>query len=238
MQQDPLPGPLDGIRRHPVETWIGVYDPETFERLEFRRAPNSGRVPAVRLRRPVRKARYSYLFGNSNQLNLAIEGGYDNGPFSATRMYLARVPRGRFLDEPEYYTGSGLVAAPRTRPSDLAAVLHREHDAAAADRRPLGVGHQEGRVPVRHRSCSTSPTTRGVRGGRCRERDVRPTSRREAGVVPAGPDAVAGPRDGDLDRDGLAERRRLATRRCSTPPTTGRWCSPNRWPFDAAAPAF
>ena len=106
MQQDPVPGFLNGIRRHPVETWIGVYDPETFERLQFRRAPNSGVQPqygfAVQS-----QGRYSYLFGNSNQLNLEYEGGYDNGPFTATRSYLGRVARGRFLDEPEYYTGTG-----------------------------------------------------------------------------------------------------------------------------------
>ncbi|MDA9292897.1 hypothetical protein N9Q18_00255 [bacterium] len=50
---------------------------------------------------------YSYLFGNTNQLNFWRNGGYDNGPHDATQMFLARVRRGQFADTPEYWHGSG-----------------------------------------------------------------------------------------------------------------------------------
>ncbi len=106
MQQDPNPGLNNGILRHPVATWLGVYDPTTLARLYFDHAPNDGVEPQYG---SVVESddEYSYLFGNSNMLNLAMEGGWDEGPFSGTREYVARVPNGLFGREPEYYTGSG-----------------------------------------------------------------------------------------------------------------------------------
>ena len=106
MQED---GPVphgDGLFRHPVHTWLASYDPETLERREFDPAPDPGVFPqygsAV-----VSDAEHTYLFGNSNLLNLTLEGGFYNGPHSATRMYLARVAKGQFDSRPEYRTADG-----------------------------------------------------------------------------------------------------------------------------------
>jgi hypothetical protein len=101
-----LPGPGDGLQRHPLSTWIGVYDPVTLERLSFRRAPNDGVFPQYGFA-VASDRRFTYLFGNSNMLNFAREGGYLNGPHSATKMYLARVPRGRLHRQPSYRTATG-----------------------------------------------------------------------------------------------------------------------------------
>jgi hypothetical protein len=105
MQQDPPPGKDNGISRHPIRTWLGVYDAATFTEIAFEPAPNAGIAPqygsAVET-----DGDYSYLFGNSNVLNLTVEGtSFYSGPFSGTKEYLARVPAGRFTSTPEYYTG-------------------------------------------------------------------------------------------------------------------------------------
>ena len=105
MQEDPRPSAEDGIRRHPVGTWLGIYDPVSLSRVGFARAPDPDVAPqygsAVQT-----DGEYSYLFGNTNVLNLEREGGYDAGPFSGTREYLARVPAGEFTASPEYFAGS------------------------------------------------------------------------------------------------------------------------------------
>ncbi|MBA3287316.1 MAG: hypothetical protein H0U21_04715 [Acidimicrobiia bacterium] len=102
----PPPAPEDGITRHPERTWLATYDVRTLRRQSFVPAPNSGVFPqygfAVESDRT-----HTYLFGNSNLLNFAREGGYMNGPHSATRMYLARVPRGRLTRQPAYRTATG-----------------------------------------------------------------------------------------------------------------------------------
>jgi hypothetical protein len=105
MQNHPSsPVVLDGIRRQPIATWLASYDPVTLERLSFERAPDDGVLPqygsAV-----VSDGGYSYLFGNSNLLRLGDVGGFDAGPFSGTRTYLARVPRGHLEAVPEYFDG-------------------------------------------------------------------------------------------------------------------------------------
>src|SRR5262249_53817034 len=57
-------------------------------------------------------ATWSYLFGNTFEQNLSREGGFRNGPHSATNMWLARVPRGHLDAAPSYYTGGGWSPAP------------------------------------------------------------------------------------------------------------------------------
>ncbi len=96
----------EGITRYPVKTWLAQYDVETLERISFEEAPNSGVDPVYGFA-VASDETHSYLFGNSNQLNLLREGGYDNGPHSATKMYLARVPRGKLEQMPEYWSGTG-----------------------------------------------------------------------------------------------------------------------------------
>jgi hypothetical protein len=50
---------------------------------------------------------HTYLFGNTFEQNLVREGGFWNGPHSASHMWLARVPRGQLLAPPEYRTATG-----------------------------------------------------------------------------------------------------------------------------------
>jgi len=100
------PRPPDGLGWHPTQTWLATYDPVTFARRSFQPAGNSGVRPvfgyAVQS-----DATHTYLFGNTFEQNLTREGGYWNGPHSATRIYLARVPRGRWLAPMEYRTADG-----------------------------------------------------------------------------------------------------------------------------------
>jgi hypothetical protein len=96
----------NGISRHPVAIWIAEYDAKTLQRLSFEQAPDSGVFPSYGFA-VASDDTHSYLFGNSNLLNLDREGGLDSGPHSATQMYLARVPRGQLGDHPEYRTGDG-----------------------------------------------------------------------------------------------------------------------------------
>ncbi len=105
-KDDPDPKPPDGLGWHPVATHIAAYDPNTLERLDFRRATSGGASPiygyAVES-----DATHTYLFGNTFEQNLSREGGWFNGPHSGTKMFLARVPKGRLLDAPEYWTRTG-----------------------------------------------------------------------------------------------------------------------------------
>jgi hypothetical protein len=98
--------PGDGLNRHPLRTWLGVYDATTLDRLDFRPAPNDGVFPQYGYA-VASDETHTYLFGNSNLLDLSFEGGFYAGPHSATKMYLARVPRGRLADPPEYRTATG-----------------------------------------------------------------------------------------------------------------------------------
>jgi hypothetical protein len=112
MQRDEVPPPGDGIYRHPVRTWLATYDARTLRRLRLRPAPNDGVFPQYGFA-VASDATHTYLFGNSNLLNLTYEGGFYNGPHSATRMYLARVPRGRLGRPPVYRTARGWSTNPR-----------------------------------------------------------------------------------------------------------------------------
>lgn len=108
MVEDGAQAFLDGITRHPTQTWLGVYDPQSFDTISFAPAPNAGVFPQYGSAVQTAADGYSYLFGNSNMLELSREGGYGKPtPFSGTRMYMARVHAGRFADAPEYWTGSG-----------------------------------------------------------------------------------------------------------------------------------
>lgn len=111
MVEDGAQAFLDGITRHPIETWLGVYDPTTFATIRFEWAPSSDVFPQYGSAVQTSTDGYSYLFGNSNMLELSREGGYGKPtPFSGTRMYVARVPAGQFELPPTYWTGSGWSA--------------------------------------------------------------------------------------------------------------------------------
>ena len=105
INRDTVPmGPLDGLAAHPNKTWLATYDLQTLKRLDFRPAPNSGVTPVYGYG-VSDDGDWTYLFGNSDLQNLALEGGYANVPHSATRMYLARVPRGQVTLTPTYWDG-------------------------------------------------------------------------------------------------------------------------------------
>ncbi len=101
---DPVPG--DGLGWHPARTWLASYDVATLARLSFDPAPNDDVRPIYGYA-VSSDADYSYLFGNTFEQNLSREGGFWTGPHSATSMLLARVPRGRLADAPEYRTADG-----------------------------------------------------------------------------------------------------------------------------------
>ena len=104
-------GPLDGIALHPVATWLATYDVATMQRLSFAPAPDPGVSPVYGYH-VADSGGWSYLFGNSFVQNLALEGGAANGPHSATREYLARVPQGHLDAVPTYWDGGGWSTDP------------------------------------------------------------------------------------------------------------------------------
>ena len=106
MENDDPPPAGDGIKRHPVRTWIGTYDVASLERLDLRPAKNDGVFPQYGFA-VASDDEHTYLFGNSNLLNLTFEGGFYNGPHSATKMFLARVPLGDLSAALEYRTADG-----------------------------------------------------------------------------------------------------------------------------------
>ena len=119
-RSSPPPRPGNGIVRHPVRTWLAEYDPTTLERRRFEPAPNDGVDPiwgfAV-----ASDDEATYLFGNTNLLNFDREGGWWEGPHSATRMYVAKVDRGRLDQVPTYWDGEGWSGDP----ADAAVVSER-----------------------------------------------------------------------------------------------------------------
>jgi hypothetical protein len=100
------PAPPNGLGWHPASTWVARYDPVTFERIDFRPAPDPGVSPIYGYAM-ASDASYTYLFGNTFEQNLIREGGYWAGPHSATAIYLSRVPRGQLTLRPEYRTEDG-----------------------------------------------------------------------------------------------------------------------------------
>ena len=98
------PTPPNGLGWHPARTWLAVYDARTLARLSFGAAPNTGVAPIYGYA-VASDADYTYLFGNTFEQNLSREGGYFNGPHSATNMWLARVPVGNLSAPLEYRAG-------------------------------------------------------------------------------------------------------------------------------------
>ncbi len=107
MIKDPYdPDPPDGLGWHPQRTFLASYDAATLRRTSFFLAPNSGVAPIYGYA-VSSDSSYTYLFGNTFEQNLLSEGGFWNGPHSATDMWLARVPRGRLTATPDYRTADG-----------------------------------------------------------------------------------------------------------------------------------
>jgi hypothetical protein len=106
MHKDPDPGPGDGLGWHPAQTWLATYSAGSLARLDFRPAANAGASPIYGYA-VASDGQYTYLFGNTFEQDLDREGGYGNGPHSATKVFLARVPDGRLDDDPEYFTANG-----------------------------------------------------------------------------------------------------------------------------------
>jgi hypothetical protein len=106
----------DGLPWHPVQTWLATYDATDLTRLGFVPAPGptpSGPKPPPLYGYAVASDdSFTYLFGNTYQQNLTLEGGFWDGPHSATDMWLARVPRGRLDERPKYWTGTGWAQDP------------------------------------------------------------------------------------------------------------------------------
>ena len=112
------PGAWEGIARHPVDTWIATYDPETFERLDFEPAPDPGVDPQWGFEMQT-QGDWTYLFGNANLLNLARSGGIDNGPHPSTEMFVARVRSGAVTDRPAVWDGRTWSSDDGIRPASI-----------------------------------------------------------------------------------------------------------------------
>jgi hypothetical protein len=107
MIKDPYdPDPPQGLGWHPERTFLASYDAVTLERTSFFPAPNSGAVPIYGYAVSSDDT-HTYLFGNTFEQNMIRDGGFWNGPHSATDMWLARVPLGRVAEAPEYHTADG-----------------------------------------------------------------------------------------------------------------------------------
>jgi hypothetical protein len=105
------PSPPDGLGWVPVRTWLATYDADTLARVSFQLAPAPGVEPIYGFA-VASDTEHTYLFGNSFDQNLARQGGYHACPCSATRMYLARVPKGALGAQPEFRTADGWSVDP------------------------------------------------------------------------------------------------------------------------------
>jgi hypothetical protein len=112
MVKDPYdPDPPDGLGWHPNRTLVATYDAATLERVGYQ-TPRNGGVAPIYGYAVASDESHTYLFGNTFEQNMLREGGFWNGPHSATRMYLARVPRGKITEWPEYRTDDGWSYSP------------------------------------------------------------------------------------------------------------------------------
>ena len=87
----------------------------TLARLAFYPAPDPGVTPIYGYA-VASNATHTYLFGNTFEQNMVREGGFWSGRHSATRMYLARVPRGMLSGAARVPNRRRLVAQPRPTP--------------------------------------------------------------------------------------------------------------------------
>jgi len=82
------PTMFDGIERHPGPTFVAQYDIDTLGRISWERFDDHGfgfgfwAAPG--------EDGWVYHFGNRNLLNLAMNGGYENGPHPSTLNYVGR----------------------------------------------------------------------------------------------------------------------------------------------------
>jgi hypothetical protein len=107
MVKDPVdPTPPNGLGWHPNRVWVAAYDQWTLTRTAFMPAQDQNVTPMYGYAVASDNV-YSYLFGNTFEQNMNREGGFWNGPHSATKMWLARVPRGQLYARPEYRTADG-----------------------------------------------------------------------------------------------------------------------------------
>lgn len=121
MIKDPYdPDPPQGLGWHPERTYLASYDAATLERTAFFLAPNSGTTPIYGYA-VSSDATHTYLFGNTFEQNMIRDGGFWNGPHSATDMWLARVPLGKLAAVPEYRTVDGWSS----NPVDAAPIVSR-----------------------------------------------------------------------------------------------------------------
>ena len=200
------PSPPDGLGWVPVGTWLATYDAATLARLSFQPAPVSGVAPIYGFA-VASDAEHTYLFGNSFDQNLARQGGYNACPCSATRMYLARVPRGALDAQPEFRTADGWSPDPACRRADREPLLRREPDAAPLPRRALGVRHQGRRLLGRGAGDRRRPAPVGPVDDHDPSRPVAARQRSADEHLPRPPDAVDGRRP---RRQRVAERPRHA----------------------------
>lgn len=112
MLKDPYdPDPPDGLGWHPNQVFLASYDTETLERLTWESPRNNDVLPIYGYAVSSDET-HTYFFGNTFEQNMLREGGFWNGPHSATRMYLSRVPVGKITEWPEYRTADGWSFAP------------------------------------------------------------------------------------------------------------------------------
>ena len=112
MIKDPYdPDPPDGLGWHPRQVFLAGYDALTLERLSWESPRNSDVTPIYGYAVSSDET-HTYFFGNTFEQNMVREGGFWNGPHSATKMYLARVPLGKITEWPQYRTESGWSYAP------------------------------------------------------------------------------------------------------------------------------
>ena len=110
MVKDPVdPAPPDGLGWHPNRVWVAAYDQWTLARTAWMPAQDPNVTPIYGYAVASDNI-YSYLFGNTFEQNMTREGGFWKGPHSATKMWLARVPRGQLYARPEYRTADGWSA--------------------------------------------------------------------------------------------------------------------------------
>jgi len=112
MVKDPYdPDPPNGLGWHPQQVFLASYDAQTMERLSWESPRNAGVLPIYGYA-VASDETHTYFFGNTFEQNMLREGGFWNGPHSATKMYLSRVPIDKFTEWPEYRTADGWSYAP------------------------------------------------------------------------------------------------------------------------------